>query len=510
MTRGPTNGRIPPHGNLLPVRFGPGHGESIASYCRRLAHANGIGTNQLTRICGSEPWRDDQAMHLLAHRVGIEPNELTALTLVSARAALRRKPSGWRLKSTVWECQRCSSSGIEQALRGYAIQFLCLRCETFLSRPEETGRPTTGTTEELVALQREILDATPARDHEAIANRFVRLKHLIRTLAGTLSCNAANNWGLSEADTSPDAPWRQSRLRDFPLGLPEAPRVVGAALLKTWEQTASTNVSYLQTAALRKIHPSEFRRARVHPKFTNIDPADCMRGRYLPDFEEQSIGERIRHLISHGLHSSHVPEEVRYRSDPFIIDDTVWHWRRHVCGQLRHWLLEIELTGEVIASHRNRHPVPDHIENILGELQKSVHSREAIVGELFSGGTARAVLSQTLKLAEDIACEVTSYADPRVHLSPKALDQLIPSANRQFGPRSIELARAWMWLDEVAGQDAYGYLPMIPPHLMEKFDHSLRPDERLSLREYRIRQQTAVTQAIARVASIASPAALHA
>jgi len=286
--------------------------------------------------------------------------------------------------------------------------------------------------------------------------------------------------------------------------------VVGAALLKTWEQTASTNVSYLQTAALRKIHPSEFRRARVHPKFTNIDPADCMRGRYLPDFEEQSIGERIRHLISHGLHSSHVPEEVRYRSDPFIIDDTVWHWRRHVCGQLRHWLLEIELTGEVIASHRNRHPVPDHIENILGELQKSVHSREAIVGELFSGGTARAVLSQTLKLAEDIACEVTSYADPRVHLSPKALDQLIPSANRQFGPRSIELARAWMWLDEVAGQDAYGYLPMIPPHLMEKFDHSLRPDERLSLREYRIRQQTAITQDIARVASIASPAALHA
>ena len=58
-----------------------------------------------------------------------------------------------------------------------------------------------------------------------------------------------------------------------------------------------------------------------------------------------------------------------------------------------------------------------------------------------------------------------------------------------FGPRGIELARAWMWLDEVAGKDAYGYLPMMPPSSMAMFDKALRPEERLSLREYRIRQQ---------------------
>ena len=62
-----------------------------------------------------------------------------------------------------------------------------------------------------------------------------------------------------------------------------------------------------------------------------------------------------------------------------------------------------------------------------------------------------------------------------------------------------------MWLDEVAGQDAYGYLPMISTLLMERFDRSLPPDERLSLREYRIRQQTVGTQDIPLGEAWASP-----
>ena len=112
-----------------------------------------------------------------------------------------------------------------------------------------------------------------------------------------------------------------------------------------------------------------------------------------------------------------------------------------------------------------------------------------------------------LRLAQDIVQEVTSYADPRVRLTPSSLQKLAPSAIA-IGPNAVDLARAWMWIDEVAGQDAYGYLPMISPLLMERFDRSLRPDERLSLREYRTRQQTVLTQDIAPGKSAVSPDAL--
>ncbi|MFM8857190.1 MAG: hypothetical protein ACKOI2_08315, partial [Actinomycetota bacterium] len=133
-------------------------------------------------------------------------------------------------------------------------------------------------------------------------------------------------------------------------------------------------------------------------------------------------------------------------------------------------------------------------------------AREAIIGD-FTAETAQTVLSQMLRLGQDIVREVTSYADPRVRLTPSLLRQLAPSAIA-IGPSAVDLARAWMWLDEVAGQDAYGYLPMISPLLMERFDRSLRPDERLSLREYRIRQQTVLMQDVAPGNSAASPDAL--
>ena len=467
---------------LLPVRLKPALGEAVASYSRRLSDANGITTRQLARICGQDPAASAQARHVLAGRAGIKREEFDSLTLASARTSLRGNPSCWRLKSTVWTCHACSLEGIEQALRGFAIQFLCLRCGTFLSRPEEVHRLATAPNDELVALQMELLDAIPARDHEAVASRFTRMWHLIRT--GSLT-----RWYQKSMNLEPSGAGSYlSRARSFAYGVPEVPRMVGAVLSKTWEQTASTNVLYLQTRALRKIHHQEFRQARIHEYFTEIDPADCMQRRSPPGLAEHAIGERVRYLVRRGLRSTHIPKEVRYRSDPFLIDDTVWRWRRHVCGQLRYWLLGIELTGEVISSRRDGRSVPDDVEDRLAELKRSVHSREAIVGEYFTAATARTVLSQILTLAEDIACEVTSYADPRVHLSRESLGQLAPSVNC-FGPRGIELARAWMWLDEVAGKDAYGYLPMMPPSSMAMFDKALRPEERLSLREYRIRQQ---------------------
>jgi hypothetical protein len=509
MTGSTPKGPAPGTDIRLPVRAKPVPGEAITSYSRRLSEANSITTHQLVRLCGSDPAHSREARHVLADRAGLSRDEFDSLTLTAARNTLFAKPHGWRLKTTVWKCRTCSHDGIELALRGFAIQFLCLRCGTFLSRPEELDAAPIPASEDLFAFQQELLYAVPARSHRAIATRFTRFRQLIKTVGSALPPSEALEFSLTESEAALSAAWRRSRTRDLPLGLPEVPRLVGAVLSKTWEQTASSNAHFLQTRALREFGHREFRRAVVYEEFSDIDPAGYMRRCSREAAATETVGEQVRHLFrSHGLRSRHVPEEVRYRSDPFLIDATVWRWRRHVCRQLRLWLLQIELSDDVIASRRERRPAPRPVDRRLEQVRKSFYAREAIIGD-FTAETAQTVLSQMLHLGQNIVQEVTSYADPRVRLTPRLLQQFAPSAIAT-GSNAVDLARAWMWLDEVAGQDAYGYLPMIPPHLMEKFDHSLRPDERLSLREYRIRQQTAITQDIALGASIASPAALHA
>lgn len=507
MTRVAVNGRIQGAEIRLPVRGSPVPGEAITSYSRRLSEANSIATHQLVRLCGSDPARNRQARHVLADRVGLARGEFDELTVTAARNALLDKPDFWRLKSTVWKCRTCVYDGIELALSGFAIQFLCLRCGTFLTRSEDSDAPPIPASEDLIALQQELLYALPCRNHWAIATRFTRLRQLIKTVGSALSTSEAVGYGLSKSEAAPGAAWRRSRPKDLPLGLPEVPRLVGAVLSKTWEQTASGNVHFLQTRAIRKFRHREFRRAVVYEEFSDIDPADHMQRSSSSAAGTDGIGERIRHLVRRrGLQSNHVPEEVRYRSDPFLIDAMAWRWRRHVCRQLRLWLLQIELSDEVITSRREVRPVPRAVDRRLDQLRKSFYAREAIMGD-FTDETAQTVLSQMLRLAQDIVQEVTSYADPRVRLTPSSLQKLAPSAIA-IGPNAVDLARAWMWIDEVAGQDAYGYLPMISPLLMERFDRSLRPDERLSLREYRTRQQTVLTQDIAPGKSAVSPDAL--
>ncbi len=491
----------------LPVRGKPVPGEAIASYSRRLSEANSIARHQLVKLCGSDPARNRQARDVLADRVGMTKVEFSSLTMASTRAALCTRPSGWRLKSTVWKCGTCALDDIDLTLRGFAIQFLCLRCGTFLSRPDEVDDPPVAAGEALIALQRELLEAIPARTHKTIATRFTRLRELIRTVGSVMPPGEALSLGLPEDQACPTAAWRQLPPKDLPLGIPEYPRLVGEVLSKTWEQTASSNVHYLQTRALREIRHKEFRRAVVYEEFSSIDPADYMQRASSPAAGMDAIGEQVRHFVrSRGLQSNHVPEEVRYRSDPFLIDAPAWRWRRHVCRQLRLWLRQIELSDDVVASWREGRPVPRAVDRRLDQLRKSLYAREATIGD-FTAKTAQTVLSQILRLAQDIVHEVTSYADPRVRLTPALLQQIAPSANAS-GPNGVDLARAWMWLDEVADQDAYGYLPMISPLLMERFDRSLRPDERLALREYRIRQQTVMTGDVTPGASSASPTSL--
>ncbi|MGB0971232.1 MAG: hypothetical protein ACPGVG_09755 [Mycobacterium sp.] len=387
-------------------------------------------------------------------------------------------------------------NGIDLALRGFSIQFLCLRCGTFLSRTDEIDQTPIAAGEDLIAFQYQLLEAIPARTHKTISVRFTRFRHLIKTVGSQLSPREAMALGLSENEASSGAAWRQSRPGELPLGLPEVPRLVGAVLSKAWEETASSNVHYLQTLALREIRPREFRRAVAYEGFSDIDPSSCMPAYSRAVDEVDSTGEQIRRLVRRrGLRSTHVPEEVRYRSDPFLVDATVWCWRRYVCRQLRLWLLHIELSDEVMSSRHDGRPVPRAVDRRLAELKRSFYSRESIRSD-FTAETAQTVLSQMLRLADGIAHQVTSRADPRVRLNASMLQRMAPSV-KALGQNEVDLARAWMWLDEVTGHDAYGYLPLIAPTLMERFDRSLRPEERLSLREYRTQQQQVLPDDIA-------------
>ena len=114
----------------------------------------GPARNREARVCSGRPRR-------------ARTSEFDELTVTAARNALLDKPDFWRLKSTVWKCRTCVDDGIELALSGFAIQFLCLRWGTFLTRSEESDATPIPASEDLIALQQELLYALPCRNHRA-------------------------------------------------------------------------------------------------------------------------------------------------------------------------------------------------------------------------------------------------------------------------------------------------------------------------------------------------------
>ena len=123
------SGRADCSGDWLPARIRPVRGESFDSLCRRLASANTLTLTQLLRACMSRHPDAQNPMVALALCIGVDSADLELLTL----AGMRRRCTQ-RLATTVWLCRRCSAAGIEDALRSHYLQFLCLRCGSFLSR----------------------------------------------------------------------------------------------------------------------------------------------------------------------------------------------------------------------------------------------------------------------------------------------------------------------------------------------------------------------------------------
>ncbi|BBX28436.1 hypothetical protein [Mycolicibacterium alvei] len=471
----------------LPARVQPLQGEAFTSFCRRLADANGASTAELLRLCRQRHPGAKTPIAAVAASIGMHPAKLDMVTLDSIGKAVRRTHTGWQLKTSVWQCQRCSTGGIEDTLRGSAIQFLCLRCNSFLSCADDLLAEPQPADDELNRVQREILDAMASKDNEPIGQRLIRLRrcatsmgmHLLHTEFGALDAVGGEP---TELLARVDDRWKNSAL-----GLPEIPTLVGETMRAAWGISASTHASYLAVSGLGDSPLSDHRRwtpytgyprprIRAYTQASDRRPTSIM-----------ASGTRIRQLVIEGhLQPEHVPIEVRYATDPLLLDEDVWSWRRHVCAQLRRWIINLTIADDIRVSYRRGEPISYAVRKRQRELEAP---DEWVFPDVTASGAAQ-VLSEMVQLAENLAVLTPAEtADPRVQLSGSTLWDLAPNA-ALYASADVDVARHWIWLDEVVGQDAFGYLPECPPSVIASFDRALRPEERLALRQYRCEQNT--------------------
>ena len=163
------SGRADCSDDWLPARIRPVRGESLDSLCRRLAAANGCTPAVLLRGCMSKHPGVQSSMEAVARCLGVDAAALERLTAVEVRR--RWRP---RLETTVWLCRRCTARGIEDALRSRYIQFLSLRCGSFLSRVDDGTSDVIMASDADVAFQDELLDAC--------ASHYANIDHLDRVV----------------------------------------------------------------------------------------------------------------------------------------------------------------------------------------------------------------------------------------------------------------------------------------------------------------------------------------
>lgn len=340
------SGRADCSDDWLPARIRPVRGESFDSLCRRLAAANGITLTGLLRGCMSKHRGAHTSMEAVAHCIGVEPVALERLTV----AEVRRR-WGRRLVTTAWLCRQCSARGIEDALRSRYIQFLCLRCGSFLSRADDGTSDVIMASDADLALQDELLDAcSSSYPNIDRVDRVVRMAVGIGHSLGGAAPQLMRHPTLSAVVR---AYMRRRRLGVGELGVPEDPVLVAAILRLAWDISASEQVQYLAMCALGYRFPLP---EREPPHFHRIAPTALRTfmpvGSATVD-EVVSAGVRIRELMQiHGLRSTHVPCEVRFASDARIIDTAQYRWRLYACLQLRHWLRCLEVTARPSPSKR--------------------------------------------------------------------------------------------------------------------------------------------------------------
>lgn len=490
-------GSAPAAAAWLPARVRPVVGEAFTSLCRRLAEANGVTSSELVNMCRSQYPAAKTPIRAVAGAIGMDAGQLEILTMDSIGKAVRRTNIGWRLRTTVWVCHACSSRGIEDTLRGSAVQFLCLRCNVFLACAEDVTSELHPAEDELIKVQHEILHAMANKNQEQIGERLVRLRRCATPIGMHLVSNEFTAIEPLKNQQQFVLFRAHERWNGSALGLPELPALVGKTLRAAWEISASSHPNYLAANALGDLQLPDYRRWKPFPGCkTSLPSRSAQTGDAAPS-AVVAAGTRVRQLMNDGgLRSEHVPTEVRYADDPFLLTHDIWRWRRHVCTQLRLWLINLEIGNDILASYRDGRSIPDVVKRRQRELDAPLDWDELVVPNV-TPEEAALFLSQLVRLAERLVqLTPADRADPRVQIIDSTLRSLAPWG-AAFASRDIDVARYWMWVDQVAGRDAFGYLPECPPSVVSAFDAALRPEERLALRRYRDEQIGATRSAAA-------------
>lgn len=480
------------HGRQLPLpcRAWPLEGESLESVCRRLARANGITSGALLREYSQCEPDTEPLLAPLASALGIREKVLEERTFIRVLRSTGRKRTLLSLRGKPWICRSCSDRGTQATLRGTVLQFVCLECGTLLSRSEDVAEPTTFASSALIELQREMLRHI---DSSAVHTRISMLEALLRNgVAIGRRMISSESWAqeLSQRVSMTQPNGASGRVEIGPLGVAEHPALNAEVWLRVWDLVESTFVLLLTQKALSNAYPYKpiLAAAPPHPIPRLRECMPFSRGAMDPS----QVGKRIREMAHEAnLRSHDVPDEVRYSHDPFILDWHEWLWRRHICSALRLWLNEIERKSGIIYSLRTRADWEDYRGGRSHYSYAWETHRNWDVGTVsyITSDDAAAFTSQIITLAEELADQKRiDKSDPRTLISTTSLRGILPR-QEVLSSDDIELARYWMWLDEVFGKNVHGYFPSVSPERLEHFDRKLLPEERLALREYREYQQ---------------------
>ncbi|WP_041301909.1 hypothetical protein [Mycolicibacterium rhodesiae] len=372
----------------------------------------------------------------------------------------------WRLRTTVWVCRGCQSRGVEEALRGLIVQFSCLRCGTYLVRQhDEFGAAPWPVAPADRAFQREILGALTAGGGPRLDNAIHLGFHATDRFV----------WG---GGAVPETPALLSVSKAAVLdcvrqrsALPEHPRIVAFILRRTWIFAASEGVTNIAQAALGRAMPCSDDVPAYFDHLSVDELAPMMRGaRFTSTPDLLDAGLRIGAVVSAGgLRSVDVPWDVRYAVDDLVIDDAAYRWRLYVCLQLRYWLKSLELDGRA-----------DQFDDRV--IDPMILRSSRIIGR--RADTAAIFLAHLVQLAEDLTTQSAARHRAAIvpHLDVSTLRDLAPTFVMRTRRRAVRIARYWMWLDLVAGQDAYGYLPTCSPPEVRLFEELVGERERAVLR----------------------------
>jgi hypothetical protein len=372
----------------------------------------------------------------------------------------------WRLRTTVWVCRGCQARGIDEALRGLMVQFSCLRCGTYLVRQHD----------EFDVVQWPIGPADEAFQHEMIAAladgggpRFDN--------AMDLGCYATARL-MEDVGKVPEVRdlVRVSRravidyLRRRSV-LPEHPRIAAFILRRMWIIAASDCVTNIAQAALGRAMPCSDDVPGYFDHLSADELAHLMRGAQFASTRDLlNAALRIGAVVSAGgLLSVDVPWDVRYAADDLVIDDAGYRWRLYVCLQLRYWLKSLELQGRA-------DQFDDRVVDPMVLRSSRIIARRADTAAIF--------LAHLVQLAEDLTTQSATRQTSAIvpDLDPAILRDLAPSFVMRAHRRAVRIARYWIWLDAVAGQNAYGYLPTCSPPEVRLFEELVGERERAALR----------------------------